>query len=329
MAIPTDSLALNVIIGFLVSLCFIYKFWTRKYDYWEKRGVTYVKPKFPLGTLKLNVLGDKPHYGLMDKILYDQYRGEKYVGTYALMEPHLFVINLDIVKLILTKDFSHFVDRGMFAYLKDDFCSHHLFNMEGTIWRNMRAKLTPTFTSTRMKLMFNLIEVVDQQLKEHVEALAQNNSIVAFKDLTARYTIDVIATCAFGLEVNTLNNPDNIMRKIASVKTMSSKFYFLRQFLMQYSHFAARFLKLWQVPPEVSKFCVTLLKDTMEYRRKHNVSRNDFIDLLIKVKNKTLTNDKEDAGGKPEDTADDTGEFKCISYSLFYWQNSIKDSNFK
>ena len=42
-------------------------------------------------------------------------------------------------------------------------------------------------------------------------------------------------------------------------------------------------------PKDVSKYFMKMVKDTVEYREKNDVKRNDFMQLLIQMKNKTLS----------------------------------------
>lgn len=46
--------------------------------------------------------------------------GWKVCGIYNMMQVNLMLIDLDIVKQILTKDFSNFMDRGMYTNEKSD-----------------------------------------------------------------------------------------------------------------------------------------------------------------------------------------------------------------
>jgi cytochrome P450 len=49
----------------------------------------------------------------------------------------------------------------------------NLFNMQGHNWKEMRTKLSPTFTSGRMKAMFPLVMECATQLEEFMEGLAK------------------------------------------------------------------------------------------------------------------------------------------------------------
>lgn len=44
-------------------------------------------------------------------------------------------------------------------------------------------------------------------------------------------------------------------------------------------------LKLKMLSPEVEEFIFSIVRQTIEYREKNNISRNDFMQLLIQLKN--------------------------------------------
>lgn len=47
-------------------------------------------------------------------------------------------------------------------------------------------------------------------------------------------------------------------------------------------------------PKDVSKFFLGAIKETMDYREKNNVKRNDVMQLLIQLKNKGVIDDVDD-----------------------------------
>jgi len=87
--------------------------------------------------------------------------------------------------------------------------------MNGQEWRNLRIKLTPTFTSGKMKMMFPTLIDVGRELND-VFRKASSDEETEVKDILARYTTDVISSVAFGIESNSLKNPDVEFRRMGN-----------------------------------------------------------------------------------------------------------------
>lgn len=89
-----------------------------------------------------------------------------------------------------------------------------LFLMRGERWRDMRATLSPAFTGSKMRLMFDMVSVcaadMVQVLSDRMAATAGAQVLRApVKDLFSRYATDVIATAAFGIKVNSFVDEEN------------------------------------------------------------------------------------------------------------------------
>lgn len=80
-------------------------------------------------------------------------------------------------------------------------------------WKNLRIKLTNTFTTGKMKMMLPLVDECAQRLHKVLSDISDESFDV--RDLSARFTTDVIGSCAFGLETGCLENPDNEFRSMA------------------------------------------------------------------------------------------------------------------
>jgi cytochrome P450 len=65
----------------------------------------------------------------------------------------------------------------------------NLFNLEGQKWKEMRSKLSPTFSSGKIKMMTPFVEEVAQTFLAHLSGLAENNERFDAKVLSYNYHI--------------------------------------------------------------------------------------------------------------------------------------------
>lgn len=78
----------------------------------------------------------------------------------------------------------------------------------------MRAKLTPVFTSGKIKMMFPLVVKCGKEMQEVTEHSAKIGDVIEIKDLMSRFTADAVSSCAFGIEANSLKDPNSIIKKM-------------------------------------------------------------------------------------------------------------------
>lgn len=75
---------------------------------------------------------------------------------------------------------------------RDDPISAHLFSVDFARWKVLRAKLTPTFTSGRMKFMFQTIVDVADNFQKCLAGMVDGNENFELRDVLSRFTTDVI-----------------------------------------------------------------------------------------------------------------------------------------
>lgn len=79
----------------------------------------------------------------------------------------------------------------MYFNEKDDPLSANLFSIEGPQWKVLRAKLTPTFSSGKIKTMFNTLLECGDTLKATVENYVATTSL-DIKEVLSCFATDVI-----------------------------------------------------------------------------------------------------------------------------------------
>lgn len=124
--------------------------------------------------------------GVLFHDVYMKYKNHQVIGMYTFYKPNLVIADLDLIRIVLTKNFSNFHDRGMFYNNRTDPLSNHLFFMPGKKWRNLRVKLTPTFTSGKIKQMFPIVKECSNELAKYLESKAEIRDCVEMKDIFAR-----------------------------------------------------------------------------------------------------------------------------------------------
>jgi len=81
-----------------------------------------------------------------------------------------------------------------------------------------KFQVSPTFSSGKMRKMQPLIEDCVKNLeKALIKFINDENSEINVRLFMVNYTMDVIASCAFGTKIDTHNDPNNPFIKNASV----------------------------------------------------------------------------------------------------------------
>ncbi|XP_058808187.1 probable cytochrome P450 6a13 [Phymastichus coffea] len=275
--------SIEVLIGLVALLLAVRYYVTRNYDYWKKRRVPGPEPVALFGTMK-DVRLSKVHIADYTKSVYDSYPDEPAVGLFAGTEPALLIKDLDMIKDALVKSFVTFPDRGVKIHVDIEPLAQHLLFLEYERWKPMRRKLAPTFTSGKLKEMFYLVNECADHFADYLENLASKNEPIECRELTAKFTTDVIGVCVFGLNMNALADEDSEFRKIG--RRIFADSWFTRLKLL------SRFLPHWAVVPfksflqdeHTDIFFINTVTSTMEYRKKNNIRRHDFIDLLMDIR---------------------------------------------
>jgi cytochrome P450 family 6 len=252
--------------------------------YWKDLGVPQFPITFPHGNIKN--LGKHFH---LSQFLIDYYQktkdiGAPYSGIYTFSRPVLMIRDLEVVKTILVKDFNVFPNRGNYFNEKDDPVSAHLFNIENDPWRHLRHKLSPTFTSGKLKMMFGTICEVSDKLISEIDKEVKETGQLEVKDKMARFTTDVIGTIAFGIDCNSLGDKDAKFYEMGT-RVFSTPSSFFKRVMRNSFRGLSKKLHIKALPDEISDFYLGITRETVEYREKNpDVNRQDFINLLVQMK---------------------------------------------
>ncbi|EDX07148.1 cytochrome P450 6a22 isoform X2 [Drosophila simulans] len=277
---------LDVVALLLIALAVGFWFVRTRYSYWTRRGIGCEPARFPVG----NMEGFRKNKHFIDIVtpIYEKFKGNgaPFAGFFMMLRPVVLVTDLELAKQILIQDFANFEDRGMYHNERDDPLTGHLFRIDGPKWRPLRQKMSPTFTSAKMKYMFPTVCEVGEELTQVCGELADNAmcGILEIGDLMARYTSDVIGRCAFGVECNGLRNPEAefaIMGRRAFSERRHCKL--VDGFIESFPE-VARLLRMRQIHQDITDFYVGIVRETVKQREEQGIVRSDFMNLLIEMK---------------------------------------------
>ncbi|XP_023310269.1 cytochrome P450 6a2-like [Anoplophora glabripennis] len=287
MVLFTNSIAYDALVFFVTLTVVVYAYFKWKYQYWKRKGLPYFVPKIPFGNFP-NPLTSQLSMGEHIALLYKEAkaRGWKGCGLYTMAVPIYMVLDMDLVKNIMTKDFNNFMDRGIYFNEKADPISAHLFAITGMKWKNLRAKLTPTFTSGKMKMMFQTMADCGVILEKYIKDEVAGKQVVDIKDILGRFSTDIIGSCAFGLDCNSFEQPNSPFRVYGKNVLETSTLELIKEAFCISFPKAARALSLRVFRKQACDFYTSVVHDTISYREKNSVKRNDFMQLLLEMKAK-------------------------------------------
>ncbi|XP_052891061.1 cytochrome P450 6a22-like [Anopheles moucheti] len=282
----------------LPALTLLYYYVKQHYRYWANRNIPQLEASFPVGNMK--GVGSKLHFNDVLGEAYSKGKAQSVplVGLYFMLKPILIVTDLDMVKRILVKDFNSFHDRGLYVNERDDPLSGHLFALDGERWRYLRNKLSPTFTSGKIKQMFATIREIGDEFLASVTRYVDREEAIDVKLLCQCFTCDVVGSCAFGLQCNSLKNEGSKLLEIGDKVFKPPAWRNMLTFLLISYKGIAKRLHLAAFPAEVASFFMPLVTETISDRERKAIERPDFLNLLIQLKNKGTVEDEASEGLK-------------------------------
>lgn len=99
---------------------------------------------------------------------------------------------------------------------------------------------------------------------------------------------------AFGFETNSLKNPDAEFRKIGRMLFSTSLETIMRNAMNALAPSLIGLLKVRSIKKEYADFFYNIVNDTVRYREENGIQRNDFLDLLMKIKRGQNLHSEED-----------------------------------
>lgn len=157
-----------VVAFFIVVATYIYLWSRRTFSYFRTLGIPEDPGWFPFGSKTgWQMLTGKVAFQQLTDRIYKDYPNDKIIGTYGPMGIRNLVIrDMELARLVLIKDFDYFVDRRSLnvSTKANKYFMNMLTTMKGEKWKEMRAIMSPVFTSGKLKSMLPIIHKVKKTL---------------------------------------------------------------------------------------------------------------------------------------------------------------------
>lgn len=254
----------------------LYYYTVYKHGYFRRRGIKGPQPQPYWGNVKTMMAEG------LDK--FDRRCAEEFGpiwGFYYGNHPSLIVGDPEIIKEITVKQFSKFYNRAEVVEIPKIW-KNSVNNARGTKWKYLRAILQPTFSSSKIKSMRPILK---RCLNEFISCLddelaKSEDLVIDMYDRFKALTMDVICSTAFGIEVNSQRNADDLFVKHASKvlgTSLTSTVLMLNLFFPDLRKLVMFFCKDW-VDEASMNFLTTTVKEAMEVRKQDK--SGEFTDLL-------------------------------------------------
>ncbi|GBP26428.1 Cytochrome P450 9e2 [Eumeta japonica] len=292
-----------VVIWSCVLLVTLYLYMRRKHSYFKEHGVNHLPPVPIFGNSAKTILKMQHFVDSINKLYY-AFPEDRFVGNYDMINPTVMVRDPELLRLVCVKDFDYFSDHRIFSSKNDPVFTKSLFGLKGQKWRDMRSTLSPAFTGSKLRGMVPLIQDCSKNLVTYLDAEIKKHDgdylDVDTKDLFTRYANDVIASCAFGLRVDSIAEKDNEFYRMGHKFTNFTYIQILKMFTILVFPFVNQIIDMEIFPKDVIGFLRKLVLDTMANRDTTNTFRPDVIQILLEVKKGVLKHenvkDYKDAG---------------------------------
>ncbi|XP_053664376.1 probable cytochrome P450 9f2 [Anopheles marshallii] len=268
----------------------------RSARYFADRGVAYVPPVPLLGN-GADFITRKRHITDVLSDMYHRFTQHRFFGYFDFLSPIYVVRDLELVKQICIKDFDHFINhRIQLDENHDPLFGRALFAMRDTRWRNMRTVLSPAFTGSKMRLMFGLItSYCDGAVRTIRSEMGSDGCAeLEMKELFRRFGNDIVATCAFGIEINSFRDRTNAFYTLGKELTNLEGTQGIK--FLAFSSFprVMRALRLRLFSEKMTSFFRHVVMDTIAQREQRGIVRHDMINLLMQARKQELRFDEND-----------------------------------
>ncbi|XP_032680814.1 cytochrome P450 9e2-like [Odontomachus brunneus] len=273
-----------LLLAVLTACAYLYKIMKSNMMHFEKLNVPHEKPFILLGNMAPVFFRRLSITETIAK-LYERFSNTKYFGIYNFMTPTLVIRDPDLINTITIKNFDSFCDHRSFVNNDvDRLVGKNLFSLKGDHWREMRKLLSPAFTSSKLKTMFHLMCQCADNFSTHMANNSKVGMTINVKEEMCKYANDVVATCAFGVSLNSFKDPNNEFYRLGR-EAMNFDSNLGLKFMLNISF--PKIVKMFNVrmfSEKVENFFKNLVSNVVKVRDEEGISRPDMIQLMMETR---------------------------------------------
>ncbi|CAG2116253.1 unnamed protein product [Medioppia subpectinata] len=294
--LPTTYLIALISIGFVYL---IFKFYSR--DNSREKGDRNVKVGSPTSLYDLIWKKQLPEVSQLEAVKkHGQLFSYSMLGKTAIM-----CTRLDFISQVLSKEFTTFTNRTSVFAGSDAITDNMLSLSLDDQWKRLRAIVSPTFSTGKLRKMRPLIDDCLQTLIKNIGKMSANSDhSVDMKTVYGAYTMEVIIQVAFGTKVDALIDDKNpiILNAKKLMDNVSLGSLPKLMMIMLWPKFA-KCLGFTLFPQSVLAFFADLVRKIIAERRtgqgSDGAKRYDFLQLLLDANDRN-NEENSDESRKPE-----------------------------
>uniref|UniRef100_A0A182LTA8 Cytochrome P450 n=1 Tax=Anopheles culicifacies TaxID=139723 RepID=A0A182LTA8_9DIPT len=261
----------------VLAVCLYFK-WSC--SYWTRMGnVAGPKPLPIFGNLLEQLTGQK-HFGEIFEEMYRAFPQASWVGFYKISnQPGIVVRDLELVREVLTSSFSYFNQNDFQIDEKiDPLLAYNPFVQAGERWKERRNQMTSVFTMNRIRATFPLVQQVAQDFAQYIDRTRKMDAHFEAKDICAKYTINVVASIAFGIDAESFTNPNAEFVRMGNALFAPTWMTAIRSQLALFAPGIAKLLRVPFIPGYVDRWFRNMVRDTVRQRK--TAKRHDLFQAM-------------------------------------------------
>ncbi|XP_062445567.1 thromboxane-A synthase [Rhea pennata] len=209
-------------------------------------------------------------------------------GYYIGRQMFVVVSTPEMIKHILVTDFSNFMNRT-----KPNLVSKPMLDsilcLRDDRWKYVRSLLTPAFGDSKLREMIPLINQACDVLLSNLKVYADSGNAFDIQRCYKCFTLDVVGSVAFGIQVDSQKNPDDPFVKNCRTFFEMSLFKPLLILILSFPFIMIPLLRILpnKKQKELNGFFIQIVKNAIIFRDQQDAAerRRDFLQWMLDSRN--------------------------------------------